>query len=203
MVKQSVTYGDWRVDRHDNHKIEVYKKGVLCPKSAPALREIAEELGFSVNPDWRTSQLGRNVLKAMETAGKSETLQTCDEEALLIEKLRDSFIVETDDQVYYDAESADEDIKDLFIDNIEAQMTEKEKQIFEALKYIDAESFIQYMDDQPDDINLAQIIIAAAYCAFCGIEIDDDTREMVDFQLYYFNDCQDLHYEYETDIDLG
>jgi hypothetical protein len=46
--------------------MEVYKNGELCPKSAPALREIAEEVGLEVNPDWRTSQLGRNVIKAVE-----------------------------------------------------------------------------------------------------------------------------------------
>ncbi len=203
MIKQSVTYGDWKVDRHDNHKLEVYKNGVLCPKSAPALRDIAKEIGLEVNPDWRTSQLGRNVQKAMEAANKGEALQACDEKVLLVEKLRDTFIVETEEQVYYDAESADEDIKDLFIDNIKAQMTDKEKQKFDTLKYVDADCFINYLEEQPDDINLAQILVVAAYCAFYGIEIDDDTREVADFQIYYFNDCQDLHYEYETDIDLG
>ena len=100
MIKQSVTYGDWKVDRHDNHKIEVYKKGVLCAKSAPALRDIAKEIGLQVNPEWRTSQLGRNVQKAMEAASKGESYQSSEEEMLLVEKLRDSFIVETEDQVY-------------------------------------------------------------------------------------------------------
>ena len=202
MIKQSVTYGDWKVDRHDNHKIEVYKKGVLCAKSSPALRDIAKEIGLQVNPDWRTSQLGRNVQKAMEAASKGETYQNSEEGMLLIEKLRDSFIVETEDQVYYDAETAEEDMKDLFISNIEAQMIKSEIKIFETLKYTDAASFINYLEEQPD-MNLAQIIVVAAYCAFYCIEIDEDTREVADEQLYYFNDCQDLHYEYETDIDLG
>ena len=66
MIKKDVTYGDWRIVRHDDSKMEVYKNGELCPKSAPVLREIAEEVGLEVNPDWRTSQLGRNVIKAVE-----------------------------------------------------------------------------------------------------------------------------------------
>ena len=66
MIKKDVTYGDWRIVRHDDSKMEVYKNGELCPKSAPALREIAEEVGLEVNPDWRTSQLGSNVIKAVE-----------------------------------------------------------------------------------------------------------------------------------------
>ena len=68
MIKKDVTYGDWRIVRHDDSKMEVYKNGELCPKSAPALREIAEEVGLEVNPDWRTSQLGSNVIKAVEAA---------------------------------------------------------------------------------------------------------------------------------------
>lgn len=204
MIKQSATFGDWKVDRHEDHKIDVYKNGQLCKQSAPALREIAEELGFEVKPEWRTSQLGRNVLKAMLAAANGDSFEPQEEGAMsLIEKLRDSFIVETEDQVYYDAECGDDDIRDMFINNIKAQMTDKEQEIFEALQFTDAESFAKYLDEQPDDICLASTLVNAAYCTFCGIEIDDDTREYVDEQLYYFNDCRDFHYEYETDIDLG
>ena len=66
MIKKDVTYGDWRIVRHDDSKMEVYKNGELCPKSAPALRDVAKEVGLEVNPDWRTSQLGSNVVKAIE-----------------------------------------------------------------------------------------------------------------------------------------
>ena len=71
MIKNELNYGDWKIIRYDDSKMEVYKK---CPKSAPALREIAEEVGLEVNPDWRTSQLGSNVIKAVEAAlAKQET----------------------------------------------------------------------------------------------------------------------------------
>ena len=40
---------------------------------------------------------------------------TEEEQFTLIEKMCDAFIVETDDEVYYDAESADDDEKELFI----------------------------------------------------------------------------------------
>jgi ribosome-binding factor A len=72
MIKKDVTFGDWRIVRHDDSKMEVYKNGELCPKSAPALREIAEEVGLEVNPDWRTSQLGSNVIKAVEAVLECE-----------------------------------------------------------------------------------------------------------------------------------
>lgn len=64
-----VVWGIWKVYRSEDHKTEVYKNGQKCPKAAPALREIAAELGMEVNPEWRTSQLCRNVMKAMANAG--------------------------------------------------------------------------------------------------------------------------------------
>ena len=72
MIKQTVSYGVWTLNRHDDNKIEVLKNGQLCEKSTPALREIATELGYEIDPEWRTSQLGRNVLKAMQNAGESK-----------------------------------------------------------------------------------------------------------------------------------
>lgn len=134
-----------------------------------------------------------------------EAVPTDNGESLpLIQKLRETFIVETEDQVYYDAEGCcDDDIRDLFINNLKAQMYGNDVKVLESLEYKDAESFIEYLNEDPDGISLARSIVIAAYCTFYGIEIDDDTRETAEEQLYYFNDCGDLHYEYETDIDLG
>ena len=72
MIKQTATYGVWTVNRHDDGKIEVLKNGIVCEKAKPALREIAEEIGFEINPDWTSQQLGVNVLKAMQGAGGSK-----------------------------------------------------------------------------------------------------------------------------------
>ena len=126
-----------------------------------------------------------------------------EEEYPLIEKLRKAFIVETDDEVYYDAESADEYTQDQFINNIKAQMTDDEVEAFESLQWKGAEAFTNYLEDCPDDFDLRQMIITAAYCTRQCMDIDDDTRLYVDEQLYYFNDCRDFHYKYEVDIDLG
>lgn len=128
---------------------------------------------------------------------------TEEEQFTLIEKMCDAFIVETDDEVYYDAESADDDEKELFINNIKGQMMEEEVEVFESLVWEDADAFIEYLENSPDEFHLAQMIVAAAYCTREGIEIDEDTCLYEDDQLYYFNDCMDLHYEIEIDIDLG
>ena len=62
---KSITYGAWKLVRTEDKRVEVYKNGVLCAKSKPALRELAEEIGFEYNPDWTTRQFGNKVLEAL------------------------------------------------------------------------------------------------------------------------------------------
>ena len=121
----------------------------------------------------------------------------------LMDCLREVCIVETEDEVYYDADVADEEEVELFINNLKAQNLEEENAKLEQLSFKTAEDFIAYLDDDDDGLLLAQKMVAAAYCTNQAIEIDDETELYVDSQLYYFNDCRDVHYEYSTDIDLG
>ena len=76
MIKQTVSYGVWTLNRHDDNKIEVLKNGQVCEKASPAYREIAAEIGFEIDPEWRTSQLGRNVFKAVENVTNSSCSST-------------------------------------------------------------------------------------------------------------------------------
>ena len=62
---KSITYGAWKLVRTEDKRVDVYKNGVLCAKSKPALRELAEEIGFEYNPDWTTRQFGNKVLEAL------------------------------------------------------------------------------------------------------------------------------------------
>lgn len=144
-----------------------------------------------------------NNIDKVESEVEENDDNISEEEYPLIEKLREAFIVETDDEVYYDAESADEYTQDQFINNIKAQMTDDEVEAFESLQWKGAEAFTNYLEDCPDDFDLRQMIITAAYCTRQCMDIDDDTRLYVDEQLYYFNDCRDFHHKYEADIDLG
>ena len=98
MIKQTVSYGIWTLNRHDDNKIEVLKNGQLCEKSTPALREIATELGYEIDPEWRTSQLGRNVLKAMQNAGESKLQINAEETPKNEEPIVSARVI---DPVYY------------------------------------------------------------------------------------------------------
>lgn len=73
---ETTLYGIWKINCFDNNKVEVYKQGTLCTKAAPALREIAKEIGLETNPEWRTSQLRRNVLKAIANIPNTEGKKT-------------------------------------------------------------------------------------------------------------------------------
>ena len=121
----------------------------------------------------------------------------------LMDWLKEVCIVETEDEVYYDAEGADEEEVELFINNIKAQNDEEENELLEKLSFKTAKDFITYLDEDEDGLCLAQKMVAAAYCTREGINIDDDTELYVDEQLYYFNDSREVHYEYSIDIDLG
>ena len=205
MEKETAIYAGWKVVRHDDNRMEVYKYGELCPKSAPELRKIAEALGMAYEEGWRTSQLGRNVIKAMQEAAKAPAAAdgTEGEQMPLIEKFRYAFIVEDDDQVYYDAETFDEEYKTLFIKNLRAQNLPKENEILDGMVYSSPEDFVVYLEEDPDDLQLADKIIYAAYATWLGYSIEnDDPRIVREWTLYYFNDCMGLHYETETDIDL-
>lgn len=202
MAKQT-KFGAWTVERTDDNKTKVYKDGELCPKSAPALREIAEELGMEINPNWKASQLRLNVVKAMIAASKGENAEPQEGEAMsLIEKLRTDFIVESEEgRVYYWAGNGYSD-PDLFIENIKAQMTDSQVEIFETLKYTDPDSLVNYLNEDPDELQLAILIVNAAYCNLDQIDIDD-ADVYVDDAVYYFNDeTTGFGYEIETDIDL-
>ena len=64
----------------------------------------------------------------------------------LIDKLKDAFIVETEDEVFYDADISDKGTKNTFISNIEKQMKKEEIKILRSLNYTDADSFVDYLE---------------------------------------------------------
>lgn len=146
----------------------------------------------------------KNEIEESNTGNNNETLM---ENELYIEKLgdwfRESCIVETEDDVYYDADLATEEERELFVNNIKANYSDEEAEHIENLSFATADDFVKFLNDDEEDLSLPDTMVCAAFCAQQGIAIDDDTCICEDVQLYYFNDCREFHYEYETDIDLG
>lgn len=120
---------------------------------------------------------------------------------LLIDKLRDDIIIEDDDNVYYDAENDDEDSIDEFFRILEELSAEDEMEKIRNLEFANEQELVDYLDNDPDDIDLAYKLICAAYMKWYGYTEDDEFY--VNCTTYYFNDNKDFHYERETDIDFG
>ena len=85
----------------------------------------------------------------------------------LMDWLREVCIVETEDEVYYDAESADEEEIELFINNLKAQNMEEENEKLEQLSFKTAEDFIAYLDDDADNLlRIKNNILKGTYSFF-------------------------------------
>lgn len=74
MAKQA-TYGNYVVTVEDNGSVNVTKSGALCDNTNAALKEIAEQIGFAVDPKWNCRQLGPKILKEI-SGGKAPSPKT-------------------------------------------------------------------------------------------------------------------------------
>ena len=66
MAAKQATYGDYVITKEDNGKIVVTKGGEVCPNSKQALREIAAQIGFSVEDSWTTQQFGAKLIAQLQ-----------------------------------------------------------------------------------------------------------------------------------------
>ena len=121
----------------------------------------------------------------------------------LLDVITEDFIIETEDEVYYDAYKESDENKELFLKNFKVQLIESEWKEVTSTEWT-VEELINEFDEDPNGYHIADCLATAGYCVKYGIELNDDSRVCVDSQLYYFNcDCPHMHYEFETDIDFG
>ena len=62
MAKFTATYQNWRIDVEDNGSLQIYDNGVLCDNTKNAVREIAQKVGFEIDENWNTRQMGRKLV---------------------------------------------------------------------------------------------------------------------------------------------
>lgn len=62
MVKKSARLGDYEILVDDKSRITVLKAGEVQPKSMASLREVAEKVGFDIDPKWNTQSLGSKLV---------------------------------------------------------------------------------------------------------------------------------------------
>ena len=59
MAKFIATYQSWKIEIAENGTVSVYDNGTLCENSKKALCEIAGQVGFVMQENWNTRQMGR------------------------------------------------------------------------------------------------------------------------------------------------
>ena len=62
MAAKQATYGDYVITKDESGKIIVTKGGEVCSNSKQALREIAAQIGYTVDDSWTTQQFGAKLI---------------------------------------------------------------------------------------------------------------------------------------------
>lgn len=74
---KTATFGCYSVTKDENNKITVSKDGQVCDNTKAALREIAEQCGFSFENEWTTQQAGAKLIAFLsETVPASPKQET-------------------------------------------------------------------------------------------------------------------------------
>lgn len=209
------------INKMDSGKIEIYQE---CKNTIEALRTIAKQMNFEYDENWNTQTFGAKMAafleehkpeadKVLQTpnakpAAKEEVKEEPKEEAKastikLMDLLKNDFIIEDDDEVYYFAERESEDEIDTFFNYLEEIYSYDDGKDWEKIKALEFGNFdelTEYLDEDPHDLSLAYYLVVAAYMKWSGYQPGDEFY--VDEKLYYFN-CgdEDFHYEFETEID--
>lgn len=59
--KKTARFEDYSIDILANNKVSITKGGKQCDNAKGTLREIAEKVGFTIDPKWNTQQLGNKL----------------------------------------------------------------------------------------------------------------------------------------------
>lgn len=63
MANKSATWKDYLISIDEKNAVKVFKSGVPCDKAMSALREIAQDAHFDIDPKWNTQQTGAKLVK--------------------------------------------------------------------------------------------------------------------------------------------
>lgn len=74
----TATFGAYVLTKAEDAKITVTKNGEICSNSKQAIREIAKEVGFEVDPAWNTQTAGAKLIKFLLSEHAAEGLSEKD-----------------------------------------------------------------------------------------------------------------------------
>lgn len=69
-VKKSASCGDYTIDILADNKVIAKKGGAVCDNAKGTMREIAAQVGFAVDANWTTQQLGSKLVDFLKNGAK-------------------------------------------------------------------------------------------------------------------------------------
>lgn len=69
-VKKSASCGDYTIDILADNKVITKKGGAVCDNAKGTMREIAAQVGFAVDANWTTQQLGSKLVDFLKNGAK-------------------------------------------------------------------------------------------------------------------------------------
>ena len=73
MKQQIATYGQYEIKKAEDGKITVCNAGKVCPVAKEAIRSIAKECGFVIDPKWNTQTAGAKLIKHLLSEDKDNS----------------------------------------------------------------------------------------------------------------------------------
>ena len=73
MTKKTASFQNWIISIDEKSAVTVSKSGVVADNTKAALREIAEQATFKIDPNWNTQQLGAKLCSHLNSDSVSST----------------------------------------------------------------------------------------------------------------------------------
>lgn len=73
MAKKTATYANYELRVEDNGKIVILNDGQLMQNTMGAIRSIASEVSFALDPKWNTQSSGRKLIDFLNSSGSATT----------------------------------------------------------------------------------------------------------------------------------
>ncbi len=80
MAKKSAIYADYELRVEDNGKIVILNAGEAVQNAKGAIRTIASEVGFEIDPKWNTQSAGKKLVDFINGSALSCTQMGFSEE---------------------------------------------------------------------------------------------------------------------------
>lgn len=122
----------------------------------------------------------------------------------LVEFLRSEIVVETREDVLYDANEASEEQKDALVKNMLCLLeSDEDWDDLQGMTFEKTADLETYLNNDPDSLNIGPLIICAAVMTFYGKNGEDAEGFHVGEDEYFITLDEDHYYACEMEVEIG